>query len=238
MKVIKIFLHKFFNTDNPVALFVYFGPKETWCQYVPKLPKICNSTWQILSCDNWADLEQSLLRKPNALIIHYSELLNHNDNSIESIVNIAPFVSIKRKHKKLRLAVAIDQRTSRYFIIELFGLSFIKNLVPSVTDFGLIEYDTALTALLHKTYYFPRKIVDSLPAFVTTIKYTASVIISLTPRQNEIATMISKSQLSNKQIARVLGITESAVKFHLNKIFKKYNVSSRLQLSSALLKQK
>jgi DNA-binding CsgD family transcriptional regulator len=239
MEIIKIFLNKVFNKHNTPVLFVYFGPEETVCHVVPKLPKCCHSSWTITSCDNWEDLEYILLRKPNALIIHYSEIINKQDNSMESIVNIKPFVNIKIKQPKLRMAVLIDQCTPRYFIKELFGSNFIKNIVPSVIDFGLIEYATALTAILHETYYCHTKIINMLPAFTTITKYNKHAISgTLTPRQNEIAAMISKNHCSNKQIARILGISESAVKFHLKKIFKKHNVSSRLQLSNTFLIRK
>jgi two-component system nitrate/nitrite response regulator NarL len=43
---------------------------------------------------------------------------------------------------------------------------------------------------------------------------------------NEVAT-----GLSNKKIARRLGIKESTVKLHLNNIFRKVRVSSRVQLA-------
>ena len=239
MKVIKIFLDKVFTKRNSTVLFVYFGPKGTSCHFVPKLPKCSNLGWHITSCDTWEELQYSLLRNPNALIIHYSEILNNQANSMESIVNIKPFVSIKTKQPKLRMAVSIDQYTPRYFIKELFGTNFVKNIVPSVIDFGFDEYAAALTAILHETYYCHTKIIDMLPAFIPLIQRNKNTIsVTLTPRQDEIAAMISKNHCSNKQIARILGIPESAVKFHLKKIFRKHNVSSRLQLSNTLLKQK
>ena len=239
MKVINIFLNKVFKKSTIPVVLVYFGPKESVSQFMPKLASYYNSMYDIIPCNNWDDLERSLLLKPKALIIHYSEILNKKDNCAESIINIDLFVKLKDKHPKVRIAISIDQHTPRNLIKEVFGSKFIKNLVPSSIDFGSIEYITALTAIMHQTYYCPKKIIDLLPTDVVHIKHARTISATLlTPRQNEIAALISKNQLSNKQIARVLGISESAVKFHLKKIFKKHNVTSRLQLSNELLKQK
>lgn len=54
----------------------------------------------------------------------------------------------------------------------------------------------------------------------------------LTGRQIEVATLISHRGLSNKQIARELGIGESAVKVHVGSMLKKYGLRDRTQLSN------
>jgi len=50
----------------------------------------------------------------------------------------------------------------------------------------------------------------------------------LTPREQEILRLLSKGS-TNKEIAKALFISEKTVKSHLNSIFKKLNVSRRLQ---------
>lgn len=52
----------------------------------------------------------------------------------------------------------------------------------------------------------------------------------LSPREMEIFLLIAKS-LSNKQIARDLGIAETTVKIHIQHIFKKLEMSSRVQIA-------
>ena len=52
----------------------------------------------------------------------------------------------------------------------------------------------------------------------------------LTPRQREIARLISDGS-SNKEIAARLNVAESTVKAHLTAIFRKLKVSDRLQLA-------
>jgi two-component system nitrate/nitrite response regulator NarL len=52
----------------------------------------------------------------------------------------------------------------------------------------------------------------------------------LSPREKEIFLLIAKS-LSNKQIARDLNIAETTVKIHIQHIFKKMNLTSRVQIA-------
>jgi two-component system nitrate/nitrite response regulator NarL len=55
----------------------------------------------------------------------------------------------------------------------------------------------------------------------------------LTNRQQQVATLVCDG-LSNKLIARKLGLTEGTVKIHLVAIYKKLDVSSRTELMIAL----
>ena len=51
----------------------------------------------------------------------------------------------------------------------------------------------------------------------------------LTNRQHEVATLV-RDGLSNKMIARKLGVTDGTVKIHLHLIYKKLGVGSRTDL--------
>jgi DNA-binding NarL/FixJ family response regulator len=56
---------------------------------------------------------------------------------------------------------------------------------------------------------------------------------SITRQESEIAALILRG-CCNKEIARELKITEATVKSHCNRLFKKFNVSGRLQLGLKL----
>ena len=56
---------------------------------------------------------------------------------------------------------------------------------------------------------------------------------SITGQESEIAGLILRG-FCNKEIARELKITEATVKSHCNRLFKKFNVSGRLQLGLKL----
>ena len=52
---------------------------------------------------------------------------------------------------------------------------------------------------------------------------------ALTARQQQVATLVC-NRLSNKMIARKLGVTEGTVKVHLHAIYDKLKVESRFEL--------
>ncbi len=56
---------------------------------------------------------------------------------------------------------------------------------------------------------------------------------SVTRQESEIAELITRGYC-NKEIARELKIAEATVKSHCNRLFRKYNVSGRLQLGLKL----
>lgn len=56
-------------------------------------------------------------------------------------------------------------------------------------------------------------------------------VITLTPRQQVIFDLIRNRGASNKQIAKYLNLSESAVKFHVGHILKKYCLKNRTQLA-------
>jgi DNA-binding NarL/FixJ family response regulator len=60
-----------------------------------------------------------------------------------------------------------------------------------------------------------------------------SVKKGVTRQESEIAELITRGYC-NKEIARELKIAEATVKSHCNRLFRKYNVSGRLQLGLKL----
>ena len=59
----------------------------------------------------------------------------------------------------------------------------------------------------------------------------------LTPREKEVLQLVATGQ-SNKEIARSLDIGESTVKFHIQSILRKLNLSSRVQAAVYASQQK
>ena len=53
----------------------------------------------------------------------------------------------------------------------------------------------------------------------------------LSPREREVAVLIA-SGLSNKEVARKLGVTDGTVKIHVHSIFQKLGAKSRYSLIS------
>jgi DNA-binding NarL/FixJ family response regulator len=55
----------------------------------------------------------------------------------------------------------------------------------------------------------------------------------LTDRQGRVATLVCRG-LSNREIAKILGVTGGTVKIHLHEIYQKLGVHSRTELANAL----
>ena len=67
---------------------------------------------------------------------------------------------------------------------------------------------------------------------LTEAQYSASDRSQLpTPRESEILDLV-RQHLSNKDIATILGLAESTVKYHLSHIMAKYRVGSRRELET------
>ena len=64
----------------------------------------------------------------------------------------------------------------------------------------------------------------------TPAPHPAQLLEVLSPREKEIFLLIARS-LSNKQIARDLAIAETTVKIHIQHIFKKLELTSRVQIA-------
>jgi DNA-binding NarL/FixJ family response regulator len=56
---------------------------------------------------------------------------------------------------------------------------------------------------------------------------------SLTPREYQVALLVGRG-LSNKGVARELGLSEGTVKLHVHKIFQKLGATNRYALISAV----
>ena len=88
--------------------------------------------------------------------------------------------------------------------------------------------------MLNKLVSTLRHPIDSHPAsglMGHSIQSTPKLLLDkLSPREKDIFLLIAQS-LSNKQIARKLDIAETTVKIHIQHIFKKLDLSSRVQIA-------
>lgn len=97
--------------------------------------------------------------------------------------------------------------------------------------------DPEVQDMLTRQYFIPTNDPDKKELFRVLEKNRTPAAIrdkisKLTGRQTEVARLISVKGLSNKQIAKELGIGESAVKVHVGLMLKKYGLRDRTQLSN------
>jgi hypothetical protein len=126
------------------------------------------------------------------------------------------------------IAAAVDITTDPKLIKEMLSTE-IKGIYPRGTSFSLEEKRSAIEELLEGQGHVPAKI--SLLFKKKIVKTPPTNKIVLTPRQEQIANLVSTRGASNKVIARILNISESTVKLHMGAILKKYGVKNRTQLA-------
>jgi DNA-binding NarL/FixJ family response regulator len=99
---------------------------------------------------------------------------------------------------------------------------------------GLIPRDTSAGNLVAALTAVAQGLTVIDPAFAAALlpaardQSPAQPVEELTPRELEVLRLMAEGQ-SNKAIARALGISEHTVKFHVNAILGKLNVSSRTE---------
>jgi two-component system, NarL family, nitrate/nitrite response regulator NarL len=98
----------------------------------------------------------------------------------------------------------------------------------------------AVKAVLSGEFWAGRKVLselidEAISARTQKVPHTARLINadSLSPRQRQIAVMILDAA-RNKEIAEKLKISEAAVKAHISAMFRKFNLSTRLELARLL----
>ena len=119
----------------------------------------------------------------------------------------------------------LDDSLSVKVIETLVGLKYINGFFPAS---GTLEgKQLAESEIANGMCHLPDSIVKKIQPTNTKVKDE----ITLTPRQQEILSIIKQRGASNKVIARMLGITESTVKLHITAILKKHKVRNRTQLA-------
>ena len=108
-------------------------------------------------------------------------------------------------------------------------------VVVCVTLVMLPSLNRQLTTLIKSHLYLVVYDSMSKPQQSDIIQNT-KVLTPLTDRENQVLQLILTGK-SNREIAEVLFISESTVKTHVGNIYSKYNVSSRGELFSMLLKK-
>lgn len=137
---------------------------------------------------------------------------------------------IKRNTKLLGL---VGDKTDTKLIRDLLKLvdGF---LVKMGGDIGFDDVKNNFNNIIKNDLSLPKVVSDRLKKNNKLIKLTVKKNtneISLTPRQQQIYSLVSTRGASNKVIAKTLNISESTVKLHVSAILKKYGVRNRTQLA-------
>jgi len=172
-----------------------------------------------------------LVSNPNstieAILIDVEQFYNREDINFFDIIQTLETLIGFNKTTTI-LAVACGIQTDPVIIKEVLSANL--GIYPRGNEFTIDEKQKAAEALWNGEKYVPIKIRD-LTKTKKKVVVNNPNIIRLTPRQQQVLSLITSRGASNKSIARILKISESTVKLHITAILKKYSLRNRTQLA-------
>ena len=140
----------------------------------------------------------------------------------------------------LDLLAALSRAGSRVRVILLTAAATDQQIVQAVADgaWGLVLKDAAaedllacLRSVVNGARWLPPALVDAaLDREAERRRERGVSDVTLTAREREIAGLVATG-LSNKAIARTIGISDGTVRIHLSNIYQKLGVSNRTALA-------
>ena len=202
---------------------------------VAVLPKIASAIEtrfksKVIFSTNWNELISSISNNTKHLMLHIDAIKRSNLSVAECLSMLNNILICNDRKRDVKISVIIT-KTTEYNTVKICQKNKVVGIVPAILSWGLEEAFKGLDSISSGDFYYPKHIIDFLPGAPTNKKSFNADPVKLTLRQTEIFELISKRGLSNKQIAKMLSISESTVKIHVSAIFKTLCVRNRTQLA-------
>jgi DNA-binding NarL/FixJ family response regulator len=179
-------------------------------------------------CNSWTDLTCNMKFSPK-IIVFYESMIGYNNLTVHEFINmLSTFIKCVPECKDTKLVTLINAKTE-HSTIKALQKTDILGVIPDPSDFGTEETIQAIEELSSCKQHWPKNIMAKLPGYVESKQKLKE--IHLTDRQQQVFELISKRGLSNKQIAKMLNISESTVKIHVSAVMKHFCVRNRTQLA-------
>lgn len=180
-------------------------------------------------CYDWTEFSEKIKSNPHNIVIGIDVITRGMGTISEFMFMLDTLVKyIAGPDAKPKIGVGIYRNTPLKVIKELQKFK-IAGLVPHHAEFGIDETQSAIDAFYDNKSYWPKHIIQLLPG--NEQSKPKKIETSLTERQQQVFDLIANRGLSNKQIARVLSISESTVKIHVSAVMKTLCVRNRTQLA-------
>jgi DNA-binding CsgD family transcriptional regulator len=217
--------------ENKRPLHVYFRDDlDTYLKFDPELAKKIKEGLDvnIQQCKSWRNLSSSLADQPKNITFHIDMVRRHGGTISEFMMMLDTMIKYADLPIRPNISVGIEVDTHLSTIKEL-QKHRILGIAPSSRGFGVEYTRAAIKDLINDIPHWPKDIIARLPGNEPKAKNKTSTALTL--RQQEVFDLIAKRGLSNKQIARVLNISESTVKIHVSAVMKNLCVRNRTQLA-------
>jgi DNA-binding NarL/FixJ family response regulator len=179
-------------------------------------------------CKSFSELSDALHDEPASISFHIDMVRRHGGTISEFMMMLETMMKYNNLTVNPNICVAIEADTHVSTIKELQKHK-ILGIIPGARTIGVEYTRTAIKDIINKIPHWPKDVIARLPGNENKIKNKTSH--SLTGRQQEVFDLIANRGLSNKQIARVLNISESTVKIHVSAVMKNLCVRNRTQLA-------
>lgn len=206
-------------------------------QLTSYVDKMSNSPWfhsneiEDLLCKINSATSPDLI--PTTVVVSYGSLLQRNINpkDVVDVVNLSAKIASSRLGVKFNeiiyTGITNDKIDAKYY--KLLSSGGFRGCSVSPISYGI---DAAMSTV-------SSHIKDDWHGMVIADKSASTyefcdLAINLTYRQHQIANLIWRRGLTNSQIAKQLGLSDSTVKMHIGIILKKYGVQHRTQLIVAM----
>jgi DNA-binding NarL/FixJ family response regulator len=215
--------------ENKKPLHVYFrDDMDTYIQTIPveEIHRDFNAKFKM--CKSWSDLSLILQEHPKNIVFHIDMVRRHGGTVSEFMMMLDTMIKYANITVRPNIGVGIEADTHISTIKEL-QKHRILGIAPSAKTIGVKSTRESIQAMLDDEPHWPKDIISQLPGNEQKEKNKNSH--ALTGRQQEVFDLIARRGLSNKQIARVLNISESTVKIHVSAVMKNLCVRNRTQLA-------
>lgn len=158
------------------------------------------------------------------------------DLSMPGIRNPANLKVVRETFPNVRTAVVSASISHRDVLMSL--AAGVHGYVPK--SLNVVELTAALKAIFEGTVYVPSFLTElspnaaesRLPSDGASEVAPVQTLDSLTPRQQDVLHLIVDSK-SNKEMARILNLSEGTVKVHVSALFRNLGVNSRVRAAIA-----
>ncbi len=172
--------------------------------------------YDFISCDSLSKANQLLREKPTISLAIFDFYMPGSEG-------ISTFESIVDDHKSVSIAL-MSGRATKKEILDCLNIGITGFIVKSIS---VKDMAAAVQKMVEGGMYLPTKLFDQ-PVSGTTMLNSG---VSLTNRERDTLILIIDG-LTNKQIARQLGVTEVTVKMYASRLLTKYNAKNRVDLTN------
>ena len=179
-------------------------------------------------CKSWSDLSLVIEERPQSISFHIDMVKRNGGTISEFMLMLETMFKYANVQIRPNVGVVIEADTHLLTVKELQKHRILA-IIPSARTSSIEYVKKAIMSMLNNESYCPKDIISQLPGNQQKTKSKNST--ALTDRQQEVFDLIAKRGLSNKQIAKVLNISESTVKIHVSAVMKNLCVRNRTQLA-------